>query len=101
MISLTERSEVSEIGTETLDERSESSVIVESGLIRRIFNMDSFGDALCETCANYSYDDEDEAYYCDVQMDEDEFSHVMLSQRRVCPFYRNGDEYEVVKHQAF
>ena len=30
MISLTERSEVSEIGTETLDERSESSVIVES-----------------------------------------------------------------------
>ena len=30
MISLIERSEVSEIGTETLDERSESSVIVES-----------------------------------------------------------------------
>jgi len=63
--------------------------------------MDSFGDAVCETCANYSYDDEDEEYYCDVQMDEDEFSHVMLSHRRVCPFYRNGDEYEVVKHQAF
>ena len=47
------------------------------------------------------YDEEDEEYYCDVQMDEDEFSHVMLSQRKVCPFYRNGDEYEVVKHQAF
>ena len=41
---------------------------------------DSF-DILCETCANYSYDEEDEEYYCDVQMDEDEFSHVMLSQR--------------------
>lgn len=58
-------------------------------------------DILCETCANYSYDDEDEEYYCDVQMDEDEFSRVMLSQRKACPFYRNGDEYEVVKHQAF
>ena len=45
--------------------------------------------------------EEDEEYYCDVQMDEDEFSHVMLSQRKKCPFYRNGDEYEVVKHQAF
>ena len=58
-------------------------------------------DVLCTQCAFYIYDEEYDEYVCDVQMDEDEFSHVMLSHRRVCPLYRNGDEYEVVKHQAF
>ena len=26
----------------------------------------------CEFCANYAYDEEEEQYYCDVSLDEDE-----------------------------
>lgn len=26
----------------------------------------------CEFCANYAYDEEDECYYCEVNLDEDE-----------------------------
>lgn len=29
-------------------------------------------DYNCEYCAYYTYDEEDEAYYCDVYMDEDD-----------------------------
>ena len=28
----------------------------------------------CEFCANYAYDEEDECYYCEVNLDEDEIS---------------------------
>ena len=28
--------------------------------------------AACETCVNYIYDEEDESYYCDCPMDEDD-----------------------------
>ena len=27
----------------------------------------------CDFCANYIYDEEDDEYYCDVNLDEDEF----------------------------
>ena len=27
----------------------------------------------CDYCANYVYDDETETYYCDVNLDEDEY----------------------------
>ena len=30
-------------------------------------------DNLCSTCAYFSYDEEYEEYYCDCQMDEDDF----------------------------
>lgn len=56
-------------------------------------------DVLCQFCNNCVWDDDDETYYCDVEMDEDEFAHVMLADRRVCPFYQSNNEYEVVKHQ--
>lgn len=53
----------------------------------------------CETCANYCYDEEYEEYLCDVNMDEDEYVRIMANRREVCPFYRNGDEYRVVRKQ--
>lgn len=53
----------------------------------------------CELCANYVYDDEDDEYYCDVNLDEDEFMRLIENNYKQCPYYRNGDEYSVVRHQ--
>lgn len=53
----------------------------------------------CETCANYYYDEEYEEYICDVNMDEDDYVRFVSNRRESCPFYRNGDEYQVVRKQ--
>ncbi|MBR0085620.1 MAG: hypothetical protein IJL97_03625 [Lachnospiraceae bacterium] len=53
----------------------------------------------CETCAYYEYDEEDEMYYCTVNMDEDDFGRLAQSRYKGCPYYRSGDEYAVVRHQ--
>lgn len=53
----------------------------------------------CEYCANYVYDEDDESYYCDVNLDEDEYYRFMNSNYKECPYFRNGDEYLVVRHQ--
>ena len=33
----------------------------------------------CDTCAYLEYDEEDEAYYCSVDMDEDDFGRLLQS----------------------
>ncbi len=53
----------------------------------------------CEYCANYTYDEDDDEYYCDVSLDEDEFMRLLESNFKACPYYRSGDEYSVVRHQ--
>ncbi len=54
----------------------------------------------CDTCANYFYDEEQEEYICDVDMDEDDYARLFLGKRKTsCPYYRNGDEYRVVRKQ--
>jgi hypothetical protein len=53
----------------------------------------------CDTCAYYAYDDDDECYYCEADMDEDDMVRLMEGHYKSCPFYRNGDEYAVVRHQ--
>ena len=52
---------------------------------------------MCENCAYLTYDEEYEQYVCDCRMDEDDLYHV--SQGGDCPYYRNGDEYSVVRKQ--
>ena len=53
----------------------------------------------CETCVNYVYDEEEETYYCDCSLDEDEMYRFMTSQTFECHYYRFDDEYGVVRHQ--
>ena len=53
----------------------------------------------CEFCANYTYDDECDEYYCDINLDEDEYYRFVSSDYKECPYYRSGDEYKVVRHQ--
>ena len=52
----------------------------------------------CDYCANYVYDEESESYYCDVNLDEDEYYRFISTEYKECPYYRNGDEYRVVRH---
>lgn len=53
----------------------------------------------CELCAYYVYDEEDACYYCEADMDEDDAGRLMARQYKNCPYYRNGDEYAIVRHQ--
>jgi hypothetical protein len=53
----------------------------------------------CDDCTYYEYDEDDETYYCGVNMDEDDYAKLMNNSRSECPYYRNNNEYEVVKHQ--
>ena len=54
---------------------------------------------LCESCAYYVYDEDWEEYICDVDMDEDDVARLAGSHYQECPFWRNGDEYDTVRHQ--
>lgn len=56
-------------------------------------------DNQCLTCAYYAYDEDYEEYVCDVQMDEDDYYRIMQGSSKSCPYYRNGDEYAVVRKQ--
>ena len=53
----------------------------------------------CESCTYYIYDEDYESYVCDKNMDEDEEIRLMTDRLFQCPFYRNGDEYAVVRKQ--
>lgn len=53
----------------------------------------------CDTCAHNEYDDEYEEYYCAVNMDEDDYYRFITNHNTHCPYYQNGDEYAVVRHQ--
>jgi len=53
----------------------------------------------CDTCAYYEYDEDWEEYNCGMDMDEDDYYKLLSSEKSSCPYYRNGDEYLVVRHQ--
>ena len=52
----------------------------------------------CETCAYNVYDDELDEYVCEAYLDEDEF-YRLLQRGGACPYYRAGDDYELVRQQ--
>lgn len=53
----------------------------------------------CDSCLYYQYDEEEEYYICEINLDEDEMYKFISQNMRECPYYRNNDEYEVVRHQ--
>ena len=42
--------------------------------------------ASCDFCAYNEYDEEDEAYYCSVNMDEDDMARFVQSNYKECPW---------------
>ena len=53
----------------------------------------------CDTCLYYEYDEEYECYGCQVNLDEDEMARFVSDSHYVCPYYRYGDEYTIVRKQ--
>lgn len=53
----------------------------------------------CETCTYFTFDDELEAYVCDMDLDEDEYYRLLTDRDFSCPYWRLGDEYAVVRKQ--
>ncbi len=53
----------------------------------------------CETCAYMEYDNEQECYYCTVNLDEDELAGFYSESKYTCPYYRFYDEYKMVRKQ--
>ncbi|MBQ4208758.1 MAG: hypothetical protein II621_10675 [Clostridia bacterium] len=53
----------------------------------------------CEFCAHYLYDDEEETYYCDVSLDEDEMEQYLRGNSADCGFFKLYDEYKMVERQ--
>ena len=55
--------------------------------------------ASCDSCMNYEYDEEYECYTCIVNLDEDEMYRFIRNTVKSCPYYKNGDEYTIVRKQ--
>ena len=57
----------------------------------------------CDTCNNLVWDEDWQDYYCVADMDEDDYGRLMQEGRgrSRCPYWQSGDEYAVVRHQAF
>ena len=54
---------------------------------------------ICDTCANYSYDEDYEYYVCEVDLDEDEMMRFLSHQNTACPYFNFYDEYKIVRKQ--
>ena len=53
----------------------------------------------CDTCLFYNFDEDYGEMVCDADMDEDDYARMLERGTSACPFWRDGDEYSVVKHQ--
>lgn len=56
-------------------------------------------DSSCEYCTYYAYDEDEEEYYCDVYLDEDDAARLAQGHYKSCPYFKSGDEYAVVRKQ--
>ena len=55
----------------------------------------------CDECLNQGEDLETGEKYCSVHMDQDDMERLMYNRQKGCPYFRRGDDYTVVKRQAF
>ena len=61
--------------------------------------MAKIRESNCESCEFYDYDEELDAYVCDLSLDEDEMVDFLGRNTRSCPYYRFYDEYKSVHKQ--
>lgn len=57
---------------------------------------------LCDSCWYNSYDEEDDQYYCELQLDEDEYAKLLEREKlnKPCKYYRKDvGEYGIVRKQ--
>ncbi|MBP3485619.1 MAG: hypothetical protein J6J81_02165 [Oscillospiraceae bacterium] len=53
----------------------------------------------CEECLHYDYDEEEDVFFCNMDLDEDEMERFLRGDSRSCPFYHRGDDYSTARRQ--
>ena len=53
----------------------------------------------CESCEFYDYDEDCDAYVCNMNLDEDDLVRFLSGNNQNCPYYRYYDEYKSVRKQ--
>lgn len=53
----------------------------------------------CDLCGHYVYDEEDECYFCDMNLDEDDMMRFLTGSSDNCHYFQLYDEYAVVRKQ--
>ena len=53
----------------------------------------------CDECLFYVFDDDYQEFVCDANVDEDDYDRMLERGGKECPYWRDGDEYKVVRHQ--
>ena len=55
----------------------------------------------CEVCMNYEYNEETDDYECvlQVEIDMDDYERSLRGNGLNCPFFKFGDEYNIVRKQ--
>ena len=53
----------------------------------------------CESCEFYDYDEDVDAYVCNMNLDEDEMYRFLQGRNASCPYYRYFDEYKSIVHK--
>ena len=56
-------------------------------------------NANCDTCTYLVWDEDYEEYVCDASMDEDDYVRMQEGRLKGCPYYKDADEYKIVKKQ--
>ena len=55
---------------------------------------------ICDDCAYYDYDEEQDCYVCIADLDEDELYAFLQGGNNVCRYYNPYDEYKIVEKQT-
>ncbi len=58
-------------------------------------------DNECSQCLYLDYDEEMDEDYCSLTLDQDDIEKLSYSKHASCPYFRQGDDYTIVKKQAF
>lgn len=57
------------------------------------------GKSNCDCCSNYIYDEEEDYYECNINLDEDEYGRYLSKSFDNCPYFQLYDEYKIVRKQ--
>ena len=53
----------------------------------------------CDQCWYNCYDEEEDVFYCEKDVDEDDYARLMADPRRRCPFFLRADDYHAARRQ--
>ena len=53
----------------------------------------------CERCVYFDYDEEYDEEVCSLVLDEDELARFYASNEKKCPYFKEYDEYGMVRKQ--